>query len=204
MAKHFDSSPERSGRIYERQVFTACEDTPEARQLIEKHWTRRFVTVGDHEVPYLKFEDAIQVAKLSQPKVRSDRPKRAADRVMRELRNAIVEELDERRILRVQPGDTEIAAVRMYTGQTPVLDEVHGVDGFIEFDDPETRHTLRTTFDATIKREKIEGMQRVKADVVISDLPDAIEEQDAYYDAIERIAKAACDRIEQQRPSPAL
>ncbi|MBI4143068.1 hypothetical protein HY480_04300 [Candidatus Uhrbacteria bacterium] len=204
MARHFDGGPERRGRIFERQVFSACEDTPEVRQLIAKYWTgNRAVTVGDHQVPHLTFEHAIAVAKAAQPKERTDRPERAAARIMRELRNAIIEELDERGILTITKGDTEIAAVRMYTGQTPVLDEVHGVDGFLEFTDPETQRAYRVTFDATINRAKIAGTQRASADVVISDLPDAVEESDAYYDALERIASAASERIEQQRSSHA-
>ena len=184
-----------SGRMFEADFLGSVRDIPEMRKRIKELWDGTSQTrVGDAALPYLKFQDALTVVREFQP----GDPTNPKKELARELRLAVADALG-------VPED-QLDRVRFYTAVGSLLDTIHGVDGVVEVADERGGVSI-ATLDLSLRREKSESNYRAKADIVISDLPDPKEEEDAYLAAVDASAKALADVIRAQqerrrRPPP--
>lgn len=103
----------------------------------------------------------------------------------KELRGAIIDEL--------KLPEERLDDVRMYSTIGTPLDRM-GFDAFIELWDPESGQVARVTIDVTLRREKVE--EGWKADVVIGELPDAVEHAEEYLEEIERLAESIASLLD--------
>jgi hypothetical protein len=91
----------------------------------------------------------------------------------------------------------EYESVQFYTAVGTPIDYKLGVDGWIEFTDPHTGRTSRVTLDVTKNERKLaEG--HFKADEPIPMLPDAIQEEDEYFAAVESIGRAVAAKLQKR------
>ncbi|HTK59674.1 MAG TPA: hypothetical protein VL283_00550 [Candidatus Baltobacteraceae bacterium] len=68
--------------------------------------------------------------------------------------------------------------LKFYSTVGTVIDHKLGVDAFFELKDPKTGAYARVTLDATLNKEK--QREGWKADVIVGELPDAVQEEKAY------------------------
>lgn len=80
--------------------------------------------------------------------------------------------------------------------QTPI-DGKMGVDAWFEFADPSTGRTVRVTLDTTLNPRKLEENEP-KADMFVGELPDAVQEEDRYFEAVERIGHEIAARLQKR------
>jgi hypothetical protein len=100
------------------------------------------------------------------------------------LRIAVIDALG------LQPEEYD--RVTLYsTVDNNVIDHGFGTDAFIEFKDPKTGKVRRVTIDLSL-REK----EQLKADVLIGEMPDAVQEEDAYLEAIEEAGHKIAMRLQ--------
>ena len=70
--------------------------------------------------------------------------------------------------------------LKFYTAVDTVVDHDFGTDAFFELTDPKTKVTVRVKLDATLAQK-----ERPKADVIIGELPDAVQEPDEYEEVVD-------------------
>ncbi len=104
--------------------------------------------------------------------------------------------------LRLQSPE-EFERLRYYTsvGDT-VLDKKHGVDAWIEFEDG--GKTIIVTLDATLRDKEEEGLKRLGGegpDFEVPELPDAIQEKEAFETAVRGFGAAIANRIKSNLPA---
>jgi len=71
--------------------------------------------------------------------------------------------------------DDENERLKFYTAVNTPIDHDFGTDAFFELTDPESGVTARVKLDATLAKK-----DNPKADVIIGELPDAVQEEDEY------------------------
>jgi len=84
--------------------------------------------------------------------------------------------------------------LRFYTTVGTPADYKLGVDAFVEWEDPETGRIRRVTIDVTLNKRKIDE-RSMKADVVIGELPDAVQEEDDYLESIDSYGHQIATRL---------
>ena len=89
----------------------------------------------------------------------------------------------------------EADSVRFYTSVKSPIDAKLGVDGWFEFADPDTKRTVRVTLDTTLNPRKL-AENEPKADIYIGELPDAVQEEDQYFRAVELIGHDIAVRLQ--------
>ena len=184
--------------MFEAQHLGSIDDGPTYRGLVAKYWDGRSTArVGDETLPYLSYGDAMRVVKECQLRPPTDPPQRLGQ----DLRTAVIDALEDRINLGERRGDAEIRSVRLYTAGGSILDKIHGIDGFLEVDDPEAGKTYVTTIDVSVSSEKLSGAKPAKADILIGEVPDAVEQPAAYYDAVEHLAGQITAHILAQKQS---
>ncbi len=173
--------------MFEADFLGSVRDTPEMRNRIRELWDGKSQTrVGDDALPYLKFQDALTVVREFQPWDPTNPQKELA----RELRLAVADALG--------VPENQLDRVRFYTAVGSLLDRIHGVDAIIEVTD-DRGETSAVTLDLSLRAEKSQSDYRAKADVVIGNLPDPQEEEDAYLEAVDTSARALADNIRAQQ-----
>lgn len=196
--RHFDSHPERSGRIFEATVIDPIVLSDAYYAAVKAAWDGHSIKrVGDEELPKIEFDDAYRIAKEFQPTGQSTTSPRK--RIANDLRIAVIDEMKKEIDLQ-HKQDKNVKAVRLYSARESILDKIYGVDLFIEIYDLKTGKAYSVLFDATLNRQKLEANDRHSI-VFIPELPDAEEELDAYQAAIDRIAQEAAGHIRSQRAS---
>jgi len=89
--------------------------------------------------------------------------------------------------------------VKFYTAVNTPLDHKHGVDAFIEVEDPKTKTVRRVTFDLSLNRRK-----EAKADILVRDLPAPDDpdpgEANRYLEEIASYAKEVARILEHAPP----
>lgn len=176
-----------SGRMFEADFLGSVRDTPEALARIRGLWDGESKKrVGDETLPYLSYRDALTVVREFQP----GDPTNPKKELARELRLAVADVLG-------IPEDA-LDRVRFYTAVGSLLDKIHGVDGVIEVADANGNVTT-ATLDLSLRGEKQASDYRAKADVVIGDLPDPKEEEDAYLAAVDAAANTLAEVIRRQQ-----
>jgi hypothetical protein len=93
----------------------------------------------------------------------------------------------------------EYDRVKFYTAVNTPFDHKHGVDGFLEVEDPKTRTLQRVTFDLSLNKRK-----EPKADVLVRDLPapDDVDDGDRYLEDVASYAKEAVRVLKLTSPKP--
>lgn len=134
---------------------------------------------------YIPFRAALMLAKQFQPLD----PTNPQKEFSRELRLEVIDQL------KLDPDAYD--RVRCYTAVGTPLDVLHGVDGFIEVMDPDGRTLRRVTFDLSL-RDK--GGQ--KADLLVRDLPDPQNEQEAFLAAVAQHAGEVVASLRRAVPGP--
>lgn len=86
--------------------------------------------------------------------------------------------------------------VKFYTAVKTPVDYKMGVDAFVEYIDPNSGKKSRVTIDVTLNKRKVEE-QGAKADVVVGELPDAVQEEDAYLDAVDEYGHQIATKLMQ-------
>lgn len=159
------------GREHERRLFGAIDtDNLDYRRALDK------VTRPGHDnKKYVNYGDALNLARGFQP---GDPTNPSAD-FLRELRLAVLEKLDIE-----DEGQAEL--ISAYTAVGTPLDILHGVDGFIIVS--HEGYDIPITFDATLRREKLEERGAQKADILIGDVPEANENESKYLAQIDKVA----------------
>ncbi len=171
-----------SGRIYESRFLGAAEVDEEFSRELEKlpRGARR------------RFKDDEDVYRLFREHYKGD-PTDPKGIHAKELRGALIDALD--------LSEEDFDKVKFYTALgVPAIDHMMGVDGFFEYTDPKSGAVRRVTIDVTMKHSK----ENPKADIVISELPDAQQEADEYVRAIDdyaaKIAKVLVPPPEKKPP----
>lgn len=135
-----------SGRMFERDFIGVVDvERPEYQAAY------RAAADADGYVPY---DPAVRLARRSQPYDPAQPEKPFA-------RDLLFEVADK---LRLAPRDQQ--RLKFYTSVHTPLDHKHGVDGFLELEDPKTRTVRRITFDLSLDRRK-----HPKADILVRELP---------------------------------
>lgn len=80
--------------------------------------------------------------------------------------------------------------------QSPI-DGRLGVDAWFEFTDPATKRTVRVTLDSTLNQRKLEE-NNPKADMYIGEIPDAVQDEDRYFQAVEKIGHDIAVRLQRR------
>ncbi|MBI5793623.1 hypothetical protein HZA87_00855 [Candidatus Uhrbacteria bacterium] len=104
----------------------------------------------------------------------------------KELRLAVIDELG-------LEEDDDLDRIRFYSAVGTPLDVFHGVDGWIEFV-PEKGSIQMITLDVMLDPGKVSH----KADVIVQQFPDPVEDEVAFLEAVEGYASEVADRL---RPS---
>lgn len=139
--------------------------------------------LGAKESGYLPYDRSIELAKKFQP----GDPTNPRKDFYRELLIALQEKLG----INPESGD-----LRAYTAVGTPLDKFHGVDAFVTLG--RGGRELTVTMDATLRKEKLEGGW--KADVMVGEVPDPEENEDAYLGAIETVADKLASKFKDQLP----
>ena len=178
-------------------------DTPKYPTLVAKHWDgKSWADVGKERIEYLNYEAAKSIAKDPdvQPGDPTDPPKKPMNILRLEIIDALLDVVD----LGKKRGSVQkVNSVRMYTMTGTHFDKLHGVDALLEVQDTKTGVTYSVTFDATLNRPKLTGDISKKADILIGELPDAIEESKAFYEQLAPIVAEVKERILSQQRAAA-
>lgn len=143
------------------------------------------VSVAQRPDGYVTFRAALRLAKQHQPWD----PTNPQKDFSRDLRLEVIDRLG----LATETYDR----VKCYTAVGTPFDILHGVDGFLELEDPATRTVRRVTFDLSL-RDK--GGQ--KADLLIPELPDPQGEETAYLSAVKQHGEAVVAQLQAVSPEP--
>lgn len=171
-----------TGRIFESRVFGSYEITPE---FVEKEKALPRDRRG-------RYRDDEDIYRLVKEMYRGD-PAEPESAIAKDLRIAVADALG-------LSGDEE-ENLSFYTAVGTPIDHRMGVDGFFEYKDPKTGHRARATVDVTLRKSKVSGEDAAKADVVIGELPDAVDpdEADDYLDAIDEYGRRIAERLRPKR-----
>ncbi len=96
-----------------------------------------------------------------------------------ELRRAVADALG-------AEGETEKSVKAFSTVQVAPIDVALGIDGYIEYTDATTGKTARVTIDASLNKRKEAERDDLKADILLGELPDAVQNEAEYIEAIDR------------------
>ncbi len=163
---HYEKPSGDSGRMYESRFLGAAEVDEEFSRALEK------LPRGDRR----RFKDDEEVYRLFREHYKGD-PTDPEGVHAKELRGALIDALD--------LSEEDFDKLKFYTALgVPVIDHMMGVDGFFEYTDPKSGQLRRVTIDVTMQHAK-EGP---KADIVIGELPDAVQEAKEYVRAIDDYA----------------
>ena len=172
------SHEERSGKLNEAFLLgdvTKGKNNARYLETLKKYHEQRG---HDPRSAYLSYEASLELAR----EVQADNPKNPTRKFPHDLQHLITEEWH----AVMKDGKWSI---EVYSAVGTPLDVYHGVDAFVIIRGEDQRKWT-ITFDATINEKKIESAD-IKAHVLISDLPDPIDQERAYYDAVRAIAKKA-------------
>ncbi|MBI4433460.1 hypothetical protein HY632_01685 [Candidatus Uhrbacteria bacterium] len=136
----------------------------------------------DHYVP---FQAAVRLVKQFQPWD----PTNPGKDLLRDLRLEIVDAL--------KLEGTQCDRIKSYTAIGTPLDVLHGIDAFLEWEDPTTRSIRRVTLDLS---RRMKSPEELKADLLIHDLP--APEEDAYLDAIANYGTRAVGKLRSAKREP--
>lgn len=180
----FESPSTYSGREFEYDLFGQV-DIRDPKFLAE---LAKVTT--DKKTGYVPFKQAVELAKKFQP----GDPTNPKKDFLRELRIELIDKLG---------LESEKAAdgLKVYTAVKTPLDAYHGADAFVTFS--KGGKEIVITLDASLRQDKITGLDKSKADVLIGELPMPEEDEDAYLEAIGDIADKVARQIElkERRPS---
>ncbi len=126
---------------------------------------------------YLPYREAVKLAKDLQ----QDNPVNPKKPFMRDLRNAIAGKMDFK-------GAEDATRLKIYTAVGTPLDHYHKADMFVELEDESGKKSKIVTGDATINKEKIADNDK-KADVLIGEIPDPMENKEEYDFAVDELAE---------------
>ena len=84
-------------------------------------------------------------------------------------------------------SESDSRRLGIYSAVGSPLDTLHGVDAFLEYESRSGKLPCRVTLDATLRGSK-EDERDAKADMLIHEVPDPIENEKGYKDEINRIA----------------
>jgi len=129
---------------------------------------------------YMPFPEALKLAKDLQ----RDNPAEPKKLFMRDLRNRIAELLE--------LGADDGKRLKIYTAVGTPLDFYHHTDMFVELEDETGQASKITTGDASINAVKITNNE-TKADVLIDEIPDPMENEREYKDKVDEIARRFVD-----------
>jgi len=196
--RHFiPESARYRGREFEYDVFSEVKATPEYEEAILKILNKRDLEVVKRIREGIEFtkelrpivneilrkiekekEKIMDIVKNYQPfdPTNPIDPRKPTQTFLKDLRLSIIEKLE---------LDLEEKKVKVYTSVNTPLDVI-GIDSFIVLEDDRPRVV---TLDATLRREKLEKLQ--KADIVFSELPDPEINEEEYLQEVDKIA----DRI---------
>jgi hypothetical protein len=168
-----------SGRIYEAETFGSG--------ISSTKWLSRARELGMNEKGYLPRAEALRLARETQ----ECDPTNPRTQFEKDLRLEIIDRLSEKGLLDEGQEDD----VKIYETVGTPLDVFHGVDAFVEVKTKDGRYYI-VTMDETMRPDKLKD--GAKADIVLPPPPDAIHEENEYLKAVETVAEAAIEKIEER------
>ena len=175
MGNRFEGGGE-TGRMYEAKFMGKPTVDPKFLLAVEKISQRELGRRAYKEAMFKLFKESY----LNDP---TDPP----GEHLKELRLATSEALG----LRSQ----DESALGAYTAVGTELDKRFGTDGFIEYTDPQTGKTARVTLDTTLNRRKLEEQGDDDDHLMVSELPDAVQDDEAYLEALEKLGSKVASRL---------
>lgn len=168
-----------SGRMFERDFIGVVD--------VERPEYQAAYRAAVDEGGYAPYERAVRLAKQFQPYD----PTNPTRPFAMDIRIAVTD------LLGFSPEQYD--RVRFYTAVHTPFDHKHGVDAFLEVEDPKTRTVRRVTFDLSLNRRK-----DPKADILVRDLPipDDVDEGDHYLEDVASYAQEATRVLERASPKP--
>lgn len=171
--ERFGGTSGDSGRIYESRFLGKAEVSADFARDLEK------LPRGERR----RFRSDEDVFRLYRKHYKGD-PTDPQGIHAKELRGALIDAMG--------LEEEEFDKLEFYSALgIPVIDHMMGIDGFFEFEDSKSGQRRRVTIDVTMRRSK----DSPKADVVISELPDANQETDDYVRAIDDYAAQIANRL---------
>jgi len=171
---YYESREDRSGKLFEHFLFgdiTAGKNTIRYREMLKKYAAKN---QGKGNPAYLPFQDALDLARDAQ----GGDPSSPQKKFMRDVREAVMR--------RMRLSEKEARNLGIYSAVGTPLDVYHGVDAFVAFKQPQGKERI-VTMDATINKEKI-AEERIKAQIMIAEVPDPQEQAKEYQTFVENIA----------------
>lgn len=132
---------------------------------------------------YLRFEDALELAKKFQPWDPTNPTKNFA----RDIRLEVIDQLGLEK-------EEDMDKVKFYTSVGSPLDVFHGIDAFLEYTDKEGK-THRVTFDLSMNPAK----EEYKADLIVKELADPEHESEKYLEEIKEAAKNTASLLPKEK-----
>ncbi|MBI4450103.1 hypothetical protein HY634_03525 [Candidatus Uhrbacteria bacterium] len=156
-----------TGRMYERDYLGAVEPSPAYQQRLAE--LARGRTADKDGGPLISYNDALRLAREFQPGDPTNPPKE----LTRELRLAVIDALH-------VPED-QLDRVRAFTAVGTRGDVLHGIDAFIDFQDPASGQTHTVVIDLTQNAQKASetsiaevrtsARERDVASIIVGELP---------------------------------
>ncbi|MBI4457790.1 hypothetical protein HY633_02405 [Candidatus Uhrbacteria bacterium] len=177
-------TPAYSGNEFEYDLFGQV-DIRDPKYLVELA-----KATTDKQTGYVPFRQAVDLAKKFQP----GDPTNPKKDFLRELRIELVDKLG-------LETEKDADAVKVFTAVKTPLDAFHGADAFVTF--TKNGKEILVTLDASLRKDKITGIDKSKADVLIGEMPMPEEDEDAYLQAIENVVDKIARQIELKERRPA-
>lgn len=163
----FGAQDHYTGRMYERDYLGAVEPTPAYQQRLTELAHGR--TADKDGGPLISYNDALRLAREFQP----GDPTNPQKELTRELRLAVIDALN--------VPETALDCVRAYTAVGTRGDVLHGIDAFIDFQDPASGKTHTVVIDLTqnpskagendIAEVRTSARERDVASIIVGALP---------------------------------
>ncbi len=170
-----------SGRMFERDFIGVVD--------VERPEYQAAYRAAVDEGGYASYEHALRLAKRFQPYDPTNPTRPFAMDIRLEL-------ID---LLGIPPDQYD--RVKFFTAVHTPFDHKHGVDGFLEVEDPKTRMVQRVTFDLSLNRRK-----ERKADILVRELPAPDDpdpsEANRYLAEVEAYAQEAARILKQAPQNP--
>jgi len=168
MAHSFEDQLARFGHHYEEQIFGKPTVKPEFDRLAE--------ALPEDENYSVRLRKLLE---LYGQNYLSD-PTEPTGPAFNDLRLAVLD------LLPVTPDEYDNLKAYSTIGVQPI-DYGMGVDAYFEFKDPKTGRTAYVTLDASLNQDKLDSA--IRADELISELPSPLEDESAYLEAVEKLAR---------------
>ncbi|MBI4991855.1 MAG: hypothetical protein HZB99_01440 [Candidatus Harrisonbacteria bacterium] len=194
--KNFESRFEQTGDLFEWEAIGQIDTNNPEYQKAQREYHKAIDELakggGKEKIIREKFEGGIALVKKFQPYDPTDPHKKY---FARDIRIAVQDLLGLEK-------EEDFDRIKFYTAvgkpENTHLD-THGIDAFLEYEDPKSSKILRVTFDLTVNKNKKKHEEQYRADIIVfnKDLGDPDDKN--YLENLNRYAKQIVQTLQQKQ-----